>query len=340
MKREALPFDPQQGDAMKIQAPPKTFFLLLLLVLLPSMVLAENEAETLILFDFEANENPESIRFDRHDNAYITMAFTGEIRKITPDLEQSTLTFLPIGVPCGDLFPPPAVLGLTFDRRDRLYVNVYACDPSNSGIYRVDTETGETVQLATAPSATALNGLEYQAGYLYAADTFFGLVWRVPVEGGILELWSDDPLLQEPPVAPGPGPNGIRYFRGKMYVAVSNTGKIVKIPLRPNGSAGTGRVHAVLPPGQGCDEFAFDVRGRIYCTTDPSNTVVRIDRNGNSETLLTAEDGIDGSTSATFGRRGRNRKNLYITNAAFPFFTTTFRPSLMRLRVDAPGARE
>ena len=309
----------------------------LLLAVAPAMA---QEAEILIHFDFDAGENPESIRFDRHDNAYITMAFTGEIRKITPDLEQSSLAFLPIEGPCGGLFPPPAVLGLTFDRRDRLYVNVYACNPMNSGIWRVDTRTGATEQIAVAPSATALNGLEYHRGYLYAADTFAGLIWRVPVRGGEMELWSDDPLLSEPPVGPGPGPNGIRFFRRELYVAVSNTGKIIAIPRLPGGAAGTGRVHAVLPPGQGCDEFAFDVKGSIYCTTDPSNTVIRLDPDGTSETLLTAADGIDGSTSATFGRRGQNRKNLYITNAAFPIFTTEFTPSLMRLRLDVPGAPE
>jgi hypothetical protein len=68
--------------------------------------------------------------------------------------------------------------------------------------------------------------------------------------------------------------------------------------------------------------------------------VVRLDPDGTVEVLLTAADGVDGSTSATFGRHGRNRKNLYITNAAFPFFTTAFTPSLMRLRLDVPGAPE
>ena len=88
----------------------------------------------------------------------------------------------------------------------------------------------------------------------------------------------------------------------------------------------------------GCDEFAFDVRGSIYCTTDPFNTVVRLDPDGTTEILLTADDLLDGPTSAAFGRHGTNRKNLYITNAAFPIFTTTFRPSLMRLRLNVPGA--
>lgn len=315
-----------------------TILCFLFLPLAPNM--AAQTAETLILFDPAALETPESIRFDRFDNAYITLALTGEIRKVAADGTQSSLAFLPIGAPCGGMFPPPAALGLTFDLQNQLYVNVFACDPSNSGIWKVDPTNGALEQLAVAPSGSTLNGLEYQAGFLYAADSNRGVVWRLPLGGNALELWSDDPLLQEPSTLFGPGPNGIRFFRGEIYVAVSNTGKIIAIPFEPGGTAGPGRVHATLPPGQGGDEFAFDVHGSIYCTTDPSNTLVRLDPDGTTEILLTAADGIDGSTSATFGRRGRNRKNLYITNAAFPFLTTTFRPSLMRLRLAVPGAPE
>ncbi len=158
--------------------------------------------------------------------------------------------------------------------------------PANSGIWRVDKNDGTIELLVNAPSSSLLTGIDAHRGFLYAADTTAGLVWRVPVTGGHLEIWADDPLLKPPPGAAAPGPNGLR----------------------------------------------------VYCTTDPTNTLVRLDPDGTNEILLAAADGLDGPTSATFGRRGRNRKNLYITNAAFPFYTTTFRPSLMRLRLRIPGA--
>ncbi|MEM7581868.1 MAG: hypothetical protein AAF560_00690 [Acidobacteriota bacterium] len=297
--------------------------------------LAQN-AETLILFDPDALETPESIVFDRHDNAYITLAFTGEIRRVAPDLTQTSLAFLPIGAPCGDA--TTVALGLAIDFFDRLYVAITACDPANSGIWKVDTEDGSIELLANAPSATVWNGIDAHRGFIYAADTFDGLVWRIPLRGGSPEIWADDPLLKRPPESMFPGPNGLQYFRGKIFVANSSTGDIVGIPIRPGGGAGQAFVKATLPFPQGCDEFTFDIRGRIYCTTDPFNTIVRLNRDGSSDILLTADDLLDGPTSVAFGRRGGNRKNLYITNAAFPIFTTTFRPSLMRLRVDTPGA--
>lgn len=313
---------------------PLVALLLLLLSALPGA--AQSAAETLVLFDAAALETPESIVFDRHDNAYITLALTGEIRKITPDLQQSTVAFMPIGAPCGPV--PTVALGLAMDRRDELYVAIAACDPANNGLWHVNTDTGDITLLAQAPSGTVLNGIDVYRGWIYAADTFDGLVWRAPITGGTLEVWADDPLLKRPDGSPFPGPNGLRVFRRKVYVANSSTGDIVAIPIRFGANAGQPFVFATLPAPQGCDEFAFDVRGSIYCTTDPFNTVVRLDRNGATEVLLTADDLLDGPTSAAFGRRGRNRFNLYITNAAFPQFTTTFRPSLMVLPLDIPGA--
>ncbi len=294
-----------------------------------------NSVETLILYDAAAFETPESIVFDRQDNAYITLALTGEIRKIAPDSTETSLAFLPIGAPCGGL--PTVALGLAIDFFDQLYVSIAACDPTNNGVWKVDRNNGSLELVANLPAGTVGNGIDVFRGHIYIADTFGGLVWRVPKTGGVAEIWADDPLLQRPPGAVFPGPNGLEAFRGKIYVANSSTGDIVVIPVRLNGSPGEARVAANIP-GQGCDEFAFDLFGSIYCTTDPFNTVVRLDPDGGMEVLLTADDLLDGPTSVAFGRRGANRFNLYITNAAFPQFTTSFRPSLMRLRLNVPGA--
>ena len=313
-----------------------TFVTLLALSLTAAPAALAQGAETLILFDPMAGETPESIVFDRDDNAYITLAFTGEIRKIAPDFSQTSLAFVPLGGPCSPL--PALAAGLAIDRHDQLYVAVTACNPADSGIYEVDTETGAINLLVNAPSSfTVWNGIDVHKGFVYAADTFAGLVWRVSTDGGAPEIWADDPLLKIPMGSPFPGPNGLQFFRGSIYVANSSTGDIVEFPIEHAGTAGTPSVFASAFP-LGCDEFTFDVLGRLYCTTDPFQTLLRLSADGTVETLLTAADLLDGPTSAAFGRKGTNKKNLYITNAAFPFFPNLFRPSLMRLRIEVPGA--
>ena len=80
------------------------------------------------------------------------------------------------------------------------------------------------------------------------------------------------------------------------------------------------------------------MKGNLYGTTDPFNTVVRVAPDGATTVLLTAADGLDGPTAAAFGV-GNDNQNLYVTNAAFPFFPgpDPRRPSILRFNVGTPG---
>ena len=53
--------------------------------------------------------------------------------------------------------------------------------------------------------------------------------------------------------------------------------------------------------------------------------------------LEPVDDELDGPTAAAFGRRGTDRMNLYITNAAFPFFTISNTPSIIKTTIGIPG---
>ena len=295
--------------------------------------------ETLALFNPAQLETPESVVLDHAGNLFLSLALTGEIRKIAPNGAQSTLAFLPIGpplTPCFGFFAIQGALVVDGSSGD-LFVSVASCDPANRGIWRV-TQGGATSLVANLPTAALPNGIALFHDQVYVADSAEPRIWRAPKEGGAAEVWIDDPLLAAPPGSPFPGANGLQVFRHDLYVSVSATGQIVAIPFDHGDDAGTPRVHAQLPPPLGCDDFAFDVHGALYCGTDPFNRLVKVSPDGTSEVLLTVDDGLDGPTSVAFGVHGNDRKNLYIANAAFPFFTTTFRPSLMRYRLGVVGA--
>ena len=71
----------------------------------------------------------------------------------------------------------------------------------------------------------------------------------------------------------------------------------------------------------------------------PDATLVRLDRDGTSEVLLTAADGLDIPTDADFGVKGRDRFNLYITNGAYTILgPSAGNASVMRLHLGVPGA--
>jgi len=308
-----------------------------LLMILPLSAHAQS-AETLVSFDAAKLETPENLVFDRHGNLYISLALTGEIRKITPAGIQSTFAQLPIGAPltpCGGFIG--LLGGITIDNQGNFYVSAALCDLNNRGIWKI-TPDGHAAILAHLPADALPNGITLHHDRLYVADSALGRVWVVPVNGGTPSVWIQDNLLFTAPGSPFPGANGIKVYHNEVYVAVSGTGTIVAIPFLHNDLAGAPRIHAHLPTPQGCDDFAFDVHGSLYCTTDPFLTVIRVDPDGSSEILLTAADGLDGPTATAFGVHGQDRFNLYITNGAFPFFSVDHRPSLMRLRLDVPGA--
>ena len=172
--------------------------------------------ETLVSFNPQALETPESLVVDRSGTIYISLALTGEIRKIAPNGAQTTLITLPIGPPltvCGPFFA--GVTGIAQDPENgTLYAAVAACDAAFRGIWRI-SPNGHGELIAKLPLASLPNGIALEDDVLYVADTSQGIVWRVPAEGGAAEIWLDHPLLKTPPGAPAgsPGPNGIRFSR-------------------------------------------------------------------------------------------------------------------------------
>lgn len=312
------------------------------LAVLPSSVKAHppdaGTLETIVAFDASQLEMPESIEIDREGNLYVSLSFSGEIRRIAPDGTQTTVAVLPIGPPlsfCGVFFN--AVGPITLDKQGNLYASVLACDADKRGVWKISPD-GSLEILATTPLSGLPNGIALFRDDLYVADTILGVIWRVPAEGGTAEVWLDHPLLK--PAAPGQGgANGLNVFQGEILVANSSQGTIVAIPVNPGGTAGEPRVYATAPAGFGCDDFALDVHGSVYCTTAPGNTLLRLTPDGVSEVLLTAADGLDIPTDAVFGRTGRDRFNLYITNGAYNILGPSQNtPSVMRLHLAVPGA--
>jgi sugar lactone lactonase YvrE len=296
---------------------------------------APEQFETVALFDATQLETPENIAIDNDNNKYISLALTGEIRKIAPDGTQSTLAELPLGAPpltfCGSFFA--GLTGITLDVHDNLYANLASCDPDSRGVWKIP-RAGQPERIAALPLAALPNGIVHHHDYVYVADSALGVVWRVSDEGGTAELWASGAELAPEPNGL-PGPNGLKLFKGELYVSNPSQSTIVAIGVEPDGSAGASRIHT---SGVFCDDFAFDVHGRLYCGTDPFDTLLRIAPDGSVETLLTAVDGLDGPTAVAFGHRG-DRFELYVTNAAFPFFPVPppRRPSLMRVALDVPG---
>lgn len=324
------------------------------------------ELDAFVEFNPLLGETPESGATDLDGNIYVILALTGEVVKIDPSGNRTHLAWLPLGDHSECVGPFPAITGA-------LAINVYTGDlfmPVNAcgeekGIYQVSTIVAEDVEnvptmIASLPATTLGNGIALRLGKVYVSDSGSPQIFTAPVDGAgePADVWTVEPMLADADPYDGiPGANGLQFFGGRMWVTNASEHSLIAIdiefPLDGSGDIEPGDAELVFAPigsgatweqdvevFPGCDDFAFDVLGGIWCSTDPFQTVVRLSQiTGDAEIVFDPLDGLDGPSSVVFGR-GLLRKTIYVTNAMFPFpgFVSTGNgPSVLKGSVPIGG---
>jgi sugar lactone lactonase YvrE len=265
---------------------------------------------TIVSFDPAAGQFPEGIAVDKRGTVYVTLITPrSQLIAIDPNGQQRLVATLP-----GTTVPGP--IGLAVDPQEDVYVAV-SSDATSRGVYRV-TPQGDVLRLPGTEAISAPNGLAFdQRGALFVTNSLTGDIWRI-ARGGSAELWLDAALLEGTGANAGfpVGANGIAYDHGTLYVANFDTGTIVTVPIRPDGSPGEPTAYASGSALVGSDGIAFDVHGDLYVANFLQSTVVRIGRDGSIATLATAADGLDNPSSIAFGTGRGHRQTLYVANFA------------------------
>ena len=287
--------------------------------------------QTVVAFNPAAGEFPEGVAADVRGNVYVSLVEpVGEIRKIGPTGAQSVLAHFP-----GPGFGP---LGLAVDAAGNLYVAVASFEAATRGVYRVLPD-GTTERLPGTDQILFPNGVAVDPrGNVYATDSISGAVWRIQ-PGGSAEVWIQDVLLEgNGAVGLGfpLGANGIALARKVITVSNTENARIVRVPVLPDGSAGTPSVLAEGPELFGSDGIAVSVLGNTYVAVNPQSTLLRVDSDGSITTLATAADGLNNPASLAFGTSMGNRKSLFMTN--FAVFSSSPTPALLKVAVGEPGA--
>jgi predicted ester cyclase len=278
----------------------------------------------------------ESVVVDAEGNLYLTnirQGQPGQIIKLTPEGESTVFVEMSDG--SNDGF---GVLALSSDDQS-LYATTFVGgqDSQGPGLWRFSPDgTGE--RFASFPQGALPNGVTAGSeGHLLVADSLLGVIWQVDAVTGEVSEWLKHPLLAPRPViGVYPGANGIQTWNGDVYVAVSDSTNILRIPVNEDGSAGNPVIHATGVP---TDDFTIDRAGSIYATTHVFNTVVKIAPDGSLEVVATAEEGVIGPTSTAFGRREGDETSLYVVNDGGLFgmqigaYSGELRPNVVRLTV-------
>lgn len=257
------------------------------------------EVEVVAFIDPATGGFPEGMVVARDGRVFLTAYFAGKVKSVTPT--GAVADFVAID--------DWNLRGATSDQRGNLYI------AGGKGVWKV-TPAGAVTLYADVPGHAFLNDLVFDHhGDLYVTDSFAYLVWKVD-QAGVATVWSADPLLQ--PAAtffPFPlGPNGLAFDESCHELTVANTcaGRLVRIPVKRDGSAGTGRTWVESEELIGADGVTPGPRGELYVAANIQNQIVRVARSGELDVL--ASGGLLSTPTAVAFGRGRDSDTLYICN--------------------------
>ncbi|MFF9281153.1 SMP-30/gluconolactonase/LRE family protein [Streptomyces griseosporeus] len=277
---------------------------------------APPQARVIAHFDLAAGQTPENIALEPDGSADLTFAFARQVARVTLNGDTRVLATLPaVANPDTPLLHNALVLGIARAHDGTLYVN-YATGTSRTGVWRLAPDGSAPVQIAHLPANGLPNGLalDERRGVLYAADSVRGTVWRVPQRGGTPTAWATGtPLTPLPaPPASGFGANGIKVHHDAVWVSNTDRGTLLRIPVRPDGSAGP--IETRASGLAAIDDFAFAGHhsDTVFAALIQANQVVRIRPDGDRSVVLTREDGLSNPTSVAV--RGRS---VYVPSAAY-----------------------
>lgn len=174
------------------------------------------------------------------------------------------------------------LLGLAVDGSGR----VYGCDVGRAEVVRVDPRTGSVETYAKgAPERpmAAPNWLAFDAaGNLYVTDSgdwaaADGFIWRIE-PGGRSRMWTDESRLL---------PNGccLDLDGSSLFVVETNLPGIVRIPIRPDGSAGRRAVFVEMP-GTTPDGVAMAADGTLLVACYRPDGIYAVSAGGSIELLV------------------------------------------------------
>lgn len=318
------------------------FLLLALALVLPALALADGHVSWVYAYD-PAN-GPEGIATDLNGNIFVSLPMSGQVRRI--DHQGNESLFYDFAAD----YPGALPLGMGTDPVGNVYVNVTTFGVPGHGVYRINRQ-GEAVLLPGSQQISSPNGMTFDAqGNLYVTESHVagssppaGAVWRIPRHGEA-ELWlGPEEILGGIGYLPPPrdpiGANGICYWQNSIYVANTEKGILVEVPVLPDGSPGEPRIIAGAeddPQLMWLDDIRVDVQGTIYAALILQDRIVAIDPDtGEIRDVAGAADDLSGPASLAFGKVRATQKSIFFTNSGY----TTGQAGVLQLEVGVPGYR-
>ncbi|MFI5527586.1 hypothetical protein ACIA8O_03415 [Kitasatospora sp. NPDC051853] len=276
-------------------------------------------------FDFATGQLPENVALEPDGSADLTLLRSLQVARVSREGKVEILATLPAEEkPATPLFGYAALTGIVRADDGTLYVN-YVTGTKLTGIWRI-RPGGAPEQIAALPPDGIPNGLtlDQEHGMLYAADSVMGVVWRVPVEGGVPLAWAIHPDLRPNGFI---GANGARFHDGAVWVSNTDCGTVLRIAVGSDPDASPGPVEIRHEGLDGIDDFNFTGhQDDLLAARNVAGELVHVTTGGTRTVVLTKQDGLSNPTSvAVCG------EDVYVTSGAF--FEQPPDPNLLRAAI-------
>ncbi len=235
---------------------------------------------------------PESLHAASDGTLYVGSLGTGQVVKFAPGSKTPT-TFIAAGDPKG-------VAGVYVDNAASL-LWLCAADisstPPATEVRSYDLATGTKKSTFTFTEGAFCNDFVTDAaGNLFIADSF-GKIWQLKKGATSLVIWKSDPLLQ-PSSATGFGADGIALDgAGNLFVNTFSDGRLVKIPIQGDGSAGAAAQITVTPALKTPDGMRMLDATTLIMVDGTAGSVVKVSISGTTGTATTIATSLNGPTS-------------------------------------------
>jgi sugar lactone lactonase YvrE len=269
------------------------------------------EVRVVAHFDRAAGQVAESIAPEPDGSVVIGMIQSRQVARVTPDGAVHVLATMPLPPDGGTTAPVVGTAGVTGVARSdsgAVYFLYSAGQGGLTGIWQV-RPSGAPRLVVPLPADTFPNALviDSRRNRFLVTDSAGGRIWQAPLGGGEASVWSADPALVPDGFF---GANGMKIHDGAVWAGNSDRGTLVRVPVASDGGSGLAQVRATRL--EGIDDFDFTGRGdEVLAAVNQSSELVRVSADGTQETLLDAEDGMQGTTAVVV--RG---DRAYVTNGA------------------------
>jgi hypothetical protein len=282
-----------------------------------------------VLTTFPAGQNPTSVAATNTDDV---VALAGpNIVSVGPNGQQKQALATVSGGAFG------VGIGIAYDSFHRLVVAFpQSFGPPPQGIILSVNPNGK--QVAPVPGSQGMVapdgfGVDPATGDVYATDIFGNSLWRIGRDG-FAQLWTS--VASNPPLVL---PDGVKVFNGAVYVSIE-AGTILRIPINPDGSAGTAQVWAHIP-GAFFDDMTLDDRtGDVYVARLDTNELLQITPGGVVTTIASNADGLLGAANMSLIHVDQNTV-IYLANSGEDFLhtgaTSAVGPAIFKITIPSPS---